>query len=101
MKFKMFVIYTAAFLAAAGLLLSCGSEPQGTGMVSMNITDAPVDDPDIVGVHITVQSIEYNWNDEWYVFEDFIGNTITSGIVSGLNVTVPYKIKTAVGTQGG
>jgi len=47
---------------------------QGTGVMEVSITDAPVLDEEVVGVYITVEEIQYHTTDDgWVTMEDFEG----------------------------
>jgi hypothetical protein len=60
-------------IALALMLGGCSLGTQ-TGSVQLSITDAPLLGDDVVGVYITVQSIEFHLTgDEWMVMEDFEG----------------------------
>jgi hypothetical protein len=60
-------------LALALILGGCAVGNQ-TGSVELSITDAPLLGDDVVGVYITVQSIEFHLtSEEWMVMEDFEG----------------------------
>ncbi|MCL6258663.1 DUF4382 domain-containing protein [Aquiflexum sp. TKW24L] len=55
---------------------SCDNENRmdGEGSVSLNITDAPIDQEGVTGVYITFTGIEYQSNgDSWNLVEDFEG----------------------------
>ncbi|AHM58972.1 hypothetical protein D770_03525 [Flammeovirgaceae bacterium 311] len=45
----------------------------GTGTLSLRITDAPTDAGNIAGVYITVDHVEYRHNGKWHEFKSFQG----------------------------
>ena len=50
-------------------------DAQTTGTVQLNLTDAPLDDPNVTGVYINIQTIEYRASDEedgeWFAVENY------------------------------
>jgi hypothetical protein len=73
---RIFVVMTAA-IALVGLLAACdwegSSDSTATGTMNLSITDAPIDASTVTGVYITVQSVQYNLDDEWGTMEGFEG----------------------------
>jgi hypothetical protein len=66
-----FFLITAALAGVWGCLLE-----NPTGKVELSITDAPVHDPDINGVWLTIGEVQYNMSSDdsgWRSFEDFEG----------------------------
>jgi len=50
--------------------------PAATGTVALSVTDAPVDNPDINGVWLTIGEVQYNLasaDSGWRSFDDFVG----------------------------
>ncbi len=49
-------------------------EDLGTGTINLSITDAPIDDSDVTGVFITINSMQYHKQDaDWETFEGYNG----------------------------
>ncbi|MEA1886843.1 MAG: DUF4382 domain-containing protein [Bacteroidota bacterium] len=69
---KLFTLILLTFVAA---FIFTGCEKDGnTGTLHLSITDAPVDNFDVVGVWLTISEIQYHMNDnEWMTFEEFEG----------------------------
>ncbi|MDN3668081.1 DUF4382 domain-containing protein [Echinicola jeungdonensis] len=66
----------AAFVLAFLALASCTNDEDanGEGKVSLNVTDAPIDEADVTGVFVTFTSVEYQMDGgSWEVFEEFDG----------------------------
>lgn len=62
------LLVVAAVVAVGCNLNGSGS---GTGTMNLSITDAPIDASDVVGVWITIQSVEYHRNGRWSTMEGF------------------------------
>ena len=68
---KFLVIGIVAALLAA-LAVSCAST-QGTGTLSLYLTDAPLDAANVTGVYITINQIQYHLNGQWITAPGFVG----------------------------
>ncbi|MFO7852467.1 MAG: DUF4382 domain-containing protein [Bacteroidota bacterium] len=69
---KLFSLIILTFVAA---FIFTGCEKDGnTGTLHLSITDAPVDNSDVVGIWLTISEVQYHMNDnEWMTFENFEG----------------------------
>ena len=52
---------------------SCDSNEGSTGTLKLSLTDAPLDNPDIVAVNLSVVRVDIKGNDGWEVLDDFEG----------------------------
>jgi hypothetical protein len=69
---KKFSIFLAVIAITAIFFAGCDKETEGT--VNLSITDAPIDNPDIIGVHITVTDVQYHISgNNFESFPDFVG----------------------------
>ena len=90
MKKQLLAVIILALLAV--LVVGCGGTPsetptptptpsptptpppgEDTGTLKLNLSDAPIDADDVVGVYITIIEIQYNLNEEWETLDDFEG----------------------------
>jgi len=57
------------------MIFTACEKDSNKGTLNLSITDAPVDDPNIEGVYLTITEVQYHRNDnnEWFRFEDFEG----------------------------
>ncbi|EMR02440.1 DUF4382 domain-containing protein [Cesiribacter andamanensis] len=61
-------------LCLAGLaMVSCTNDEPASGTLSLRLTDAPTDAETIAGVYVTIEAVEYRYEDEWHSFEAFDG----------------------------
>lgn len=60
-------------MAGLAFFNGCEEKDSGqTGVLNLSLTDAPIDQPNIKGVHITFQGLEYHKQDNsWATFEDW------------------------------
>ena len=67
---KLFSFILLPFFAIF-IITSC-EKVEDTGTLNLSITDAPIDNSDIVGVWLTITEIQYHKNDqEWKTFDEF------------------------------
>jgi len=75
MKIKISLL--VAMIALFAVFTGCEEEGVNlgqSGMVSLSLTDAPIDDTSITGVYITITGIKYHkQKEEWKTFEEFEG----------------------------
>jgi len=73
MKTKIALIII--LLVSFGAFMGCEEEETGqTGTLSLSLTDAPIDDTSVTGVHVTITGIQYHMQDSaWKEFEGFQG----------------------------
>ena len=66
------LILTALMIGLA-FFSGCEDKDSGqTGVLNLSLTDAPIDQPNIKGVHITLQGLEYHkQNNSWATFEEW------------------------------
>ncbi len=67
-KLSMLLVVAGATLAI--VLGGCGFGSE-TGVLKLNLTDAPLVDADVTGVYITITGIEYNRNGSWIEMAGF------------------------------
>ena len=73
---KHFVSLLALGTIVALLIAGCNMFGSGTGTMKLSLTDAPIDDTSVTGVHIKINAIEYNPNDEgWVEMTGYDGGT--------------------------
>lgn len=65
------------------------SDADETGTLRLSLTDAPLDDPDVVGVYVAISAIEYNRNGVWVQMEEFDPDTAAN----------PYNLLDLTGGQ--
>jgi len=74
---KRFVLFAALFGVVAILAMFWGCQVASpTGTVTLSITDAAVDDPNIDGVWLTIAEVQYNLSggdSGWQSFGEFLG----------------------------
>ena len=63
-------VMAALFFVACG---GGGGSSDGSGSVSLYMTDAPLLDENVTAVYVTIDSIEYKRTGGWQEFEDFSG----------------------------
>ena len=70
---KKLILYTSFISTIA--LQSCTQEADvnGTGTLSLRVTDAPTDAANIAGVYITFDKVEYKHDGKWQEFKAFQG----------------------------
>lgn len=72
---KWIVIITSAVIAL--VFAACNLNSGGTGIVKLNLTDAPIDADNVTGVYITITEIQYNMNGDedetWETLTEFEG----------------------------
>jgi hypothetical protein len=74
MKMKKFLVIGVVVALLVALGVSCSSTPtQGTGTLSLYLTDAPLDAANVTGVYITINQIQYHLNGEWITAPGFVG----------------------------
>ncbi len=73
MKPKFFIYTVTLFILAFATGCEDNDSSQ-TGMLSLSITDAPIDQDNVSGVYITVNGLEYHkQNNDWATFKEFDG----------------------------
>ncbi|MCA6078175.1 DUF4382 domain-containing protein [Fulvivirga sedimenti] len=65
---KAFAVFTLIIGIAVA---SCDSNEGSTGTLKLSLTDAPLDNPDIVAVNLSVVRVDIKGNDGWEVLDDF------------------------------
>lgn len=70
---KAISLMVALVVLSVGCNLTGSSGSTETGTLNLSITDAPIDDADVIGVWITIQSVQYNLGDQWDTMEGFDG----------------------------
>lgn len=58
-------------LFAALALGACETDQDTTGTISLQLTDAPIDEENISGVYITYSGVSYKRGDAWFELESF------------------------------
>ena len=71
---KKLSVILSIILVTVFIFTACEKD-NNTGTLNLSITDAPVDDPNIEGVYLTITEVQYHKSDnnEWFSFEDFEG----------------------------
>jgi hypothetical protein len=75
-KLAKLAAFSGILASLAGFWGCQAGGPTPTGIVTLRITDAPVDNPDIDGVWLTIGEVQYNLSGEdsgWQSFGDFVG----------------------------
>lgn len=72
---KTRILILTALMAGLAFFTGCEEKNSGqTGVLNLSLTDAPVDQPNIAGVHITLQGMEYHkQNNSWATFDEWEG----------------------------
>lgn len=70
MKTRTIILTSLALIVA--VFTACEDDKNETGTLNLSLTDAPIDQQDVTGVHITVNSLEYHkQNNSWATFEEY------------------------------
>jgi len=72
---KMLLSLAIMLVVLAGLGASCGTseQAQGTGILNLYLSDAPMRTENVTGVYITINEIQYHMNGQWTTCEEFEG----------------------------
>ncbi|MFW6095872.1 MAG: DUF4382 domain-containing protein [Bacteroidota bacterium] len=67
-------ILAGIFALFLGFTACEDEDKDGTGTMNLELTDAPVDNPDITGVWVTIKGLEYHkQNNDWETFDEYEG----------------------------
>ncbi len=64
-------LFTLILLISSVGIISCDSNEESTGTLKLSLTDAPLDNSDIVAVNLSIVRVDIKGNDGWEVLDNF------------------------------